>query len=122
MRLAALGVAALAACAAPPAVPSDHVISELAGRTAGPPKRCVNLEPNESLRIAGPNAFLYGAGRTVWLNVPPGDCRGLRDSDVLVTKPLGQHCRGDLVRSIDRYSKIPGPTCRLGDFIPYTRR
>lgn len=74
------------------------------------------------MRIVSPNAFLYGAGRTVWLNVPPGDCGGLRDSDVLVTEPLGQYCRGDLVRSIDRYSKIPGPTCRLGDFIPYTRR
>jgi hypothetical protein len=122
MKLAALGVVALAACAAPPAGPSDQVISELAGRTAGPPQRCVNLDRNESLRIAGPNAFLYGAGRTVWLNVPPGGCPGLRESDVLVTEPLGQHCRGDLVRSIDRYSKIPGPSCRLGDFVPYTRR
>jgi hypothetical protein len=122
MRIAAFGVAALAACAAPPAVPSDYTRTELAGRTAGAPQRCVNIQQNESLRIVGPNAFLYGAGRTVWLNVPPGDCRGLRDSDVLVTEPLGQYCRGDLVRSIDRYSKIPGPTCRLGDFIPYTRR
>jgi hypothetical protein len=28
---------------------------------------------------------------------------------------------GDLVRSFDSVSKIPGPSCRLGDFIPYTR-
>ena len=123
-RLLAIGLSAtLAGCnAPPPAGPVNAPIAELAGRTAGPPQRCVSLEPNESLRIAGPNAFLYGAGRTIWLNVPPGDCRGLRESDVLVTEPLGQHCRGDLVRSIDRYSKIPGPSCRLGDFIPYTRR
>ena len=123
-RLVAIGLSAmLAACTAPPpAGPANAAISELAGRTAGAPQRCVNIQQNESMRIVSPNAFLYGAGRTVWLNVPPGDCGGLRDSDVLVTEPLGQFCGGDLVRSIDRYRKIPGPTCRLGDFIPYTRR
>lgn len=123
MRIVTVCLAALlAGCTAPPAAPSNHAISELAGRTAGAPRRCVQTVPNESFRIASPNALIYGAGRTIWLNVPPGDCRGLRESDVLVTTPVnGQYCRGDLVRSVDRYSKIPGPGCRLGDFIPYTR-
>jgi len=30
-------------------------------------------------------------------------------------------CRGDIVRSFDRLSKIPGPSCVLNDFVPYTR-
>jgi hypothetical protein len=41
---------------------------------------------------------------------------------VLVTEPVGSyHCRGDIVRSIDRYSRIPGPSCILGDWVPYRR-
>jgi len=40
-----------------------------------------------------------------------------------VTEPIGsQYCRGDIVRSFDRQSRIPGPACILGDFVPYTRR
>lgn len=125
MRIVTLGLTGfLAGCAAPPppSVPTNAPMSEIAGRTAGQARRCVQLVPNESLRIVSPNALLYGAGRTVWLNRPPGDCRGLRESDVLVTEPInGQHCSGDLVRSFDRYSRIPGPSCRLGEFVPYTR-
>jgi hypothetical protein len=125
MRIFVIGLAAvLAGCAAPPpsSIPTNAPISEIAGRIAGPAQRCVQFVPNESLRIVSRNALLYGAGRTVWLNRPPGDCTGLRESDVLVTQPInGRHCSGDLVRSFDRYSRIPGPSCRLGEFIPYTR-
>lgn len=125
MRNLVIGLAALlAGCTAPPPapVPANAPISELAGRTAGPAQRCIQIVPNESLQIVSPNALLYGAGRTVWLNRPPGDCRGLRESDILVTDPVSaQYCRGDLVRSFDRHSRIPGPSCRLGDFVPYTR-
>ena len=40
----------------------------------------------------------------------------------LVTYPFGsQHCRGDIVRTMDRLSHIPGPGCVLGDFVPYRR-
>ena len=125
MRIVVLGLTGLlAGCMAPPpaSAPTNAPISEIASRTAGPAQRCVQLVPNESLRIVSPNALLYGAGRTVWLNRPPGECTGLRESDVLVTEPInGQHCSGDLVRSFDRYSRIPGPSCRLGEFVPYTR-
>lgn len=125
MRCPALWtIVLLAGCAAPPqSVPPTSEIAELAGRTAGAPQRCVQIVPNESIRIVSSNAFLYGAGRTVWLNRPPGDCQGLRVTDILVTEPIGtRFCQGDLLRSIDRHSKIPGPSCRLGEFVPYTRR
>jgi hypothetical protein len=123
-RIAVLGLtAALVGCVAPPAAPQDRLASELNGRVAGAPQRCVQIAPNESFRIVSPDAVLYGAGRTVWLNRPPGECHGLRESDILITEPIGsQYCRGDLIRSADRYSGIRGPSCRLGDFVPYTKR
>ena len=65
--------------------------------------------------------LLYGSGKTIWAN-PLGSCRFGYD-DVLIVEPVGSYfCRGDLVRSVDRFSRIPGPTCVLGDFIPYKRR
>jgi hypothetical protein len=41
---------------------------------------------------------------------------------ILVVEPIGaQYCRGDRVRTMDPVSRIPGPACTLGDFIPYSR-
>ena len=112
----------LASCApSPPA--AQGPASELAGRVAGPPKSCVSITPPQSLRISDrdPHLLIYGDGRTVWAN-PLGPHCSFRYDDVLVTQPTGsQYCRGDIVRSIDRYSHIPGPACVLGDFIPYNR-
>jgi hypothetical protein len=43
-------------------------------------------------------------------------------NDILVTYPIGsQYCRGDITRTIDRISRMPGPGCVLGDFVPYRR-
>ena len=64
--------------------------------------------------------LLYGNGRTIWAN-RLGQCTFGSD-DVLVTEPMGSYyCRGDLVRSFDRLSRIPGPACVLGEFVPYNR-
>lgn len=112
----------VAACA--PAAPSrpPAAIPELAGRTAGVPQRCVPIRQNDSLRIADSGIVLYGSGRTLWLNRLGSDCPGMTRMDVLVVEPTGsQYCRGDLVRTVDPVSRIPGPACRLGDFVPYTR-
>jgi hypothetical protein len=49
-------------------------------------------------------------------------CSGFSQWDVLVMEPIGsQYCRGDLVRSVDPVSRIPGAACQLGDFVPYTK-
>ena len=57
----------------------------------------------------------------IWAN-PLGPHCSFRSDDVLVTEPIGSsYCRGDLVRSFDSQSRIPGPACVLGDFIPYRR-
>jgi hypothetical protein len=116
----------VASCAVPPPGADEQqqqVPVELAGRAAGPPVNCVQTNQLDSLRISQNNrhALIYGSGRTVYAN-NLGVCRYGSD-DVLVTEQFGsQLCRGDIVRSFDRYSRIPGPTCVLSDFVPYTSR
>jgi hypothetical protein len=82
----------------------------------------VPIRQSEGLRISenSRRTLIYGTGKTVWAN-DLGQCRFLSD-DILVTEPFGSsYCRGDIVRSLDRVSRIPGATCVLGDFVPYTR-
>jgi hypothetical protein len=65
--------------------------------------------------------LVYGSGGTLWANDLGPQC-GFGSDDVLVTEPVGSyHCRGDIVRSFDRFSRIPGPTCVLSNFVPYRR-
>jgi hypothetical protein len=121
MRPATITLAILAsACtSAPPASPTD--IPELAGRIAGAPQRCVTFRQGESLHIAGPHTLTYRDGRTLWVNAVPS-CSPLRFSDILVTEPVGaQYCSGDIIRTRDNVSLIPGPSCRLNDFVPYKK-
>jgi hypothetical protein len=113
----------LGSCAAPPPSAQQRAPDqELAGRVAGAPEHCVSINSQQSLRVSESDrhVLLYGNGRTLWAN-NLGQC-SFGPDDVLVTEPFGpSYCRGDLVRSIDRSSRIPGPACVLGDFIPYTR-
>jgi hypothetical protein len=95
---------------------------EIAGRTPGPPQHCVDMRQGEGLRISETNqhTLVYGHGKTVFANFL-GQCR-FNPDDILVTEPFGSSiCRGDIVRSLDRTSRIPGPSCVLSDFVPYTR-
>lgn len=121
-RIAALALV-LGSCAAPQPEAEQHGPGrEVAGRTAGAVKRCVLIEPSQSLRTAenDRHTLVYGSGRTIWVN-HLGSC-GFGSDDLLITEPIGSYyCRGDLVRSIDRLSRIPGPACVLGDFVPYAR-
>ena len=93
----------------------------LAGRTAGRPERCVLIQPTEAMRVSqsDPHALLYGRGKTIWLNRLAGQC-SLNATHTLVTEAIGaSYCRGDRVRSFDNFTRIPGNSCILGDFIPY---
>jgi hypothetical protein len=121
MRLAA--VLLLGACAAPQPTEAPVPPRELAGRVAGPAQKCVLIQANESLRVSDTNrhVLLYGSGKTIFANQLAPACGYGRD-DVLITEPSGSYyCRGDLVRSMDRLSHIPGPSCAIGEFVPYTR-
>jgi hypothetical protein len=123
-RTLVLAMLALGSCAPPtPVAQQQGPALELAGRVAGTAERCVTILPQQSLRIADGDRhlLLYGNGRTIWAN-HLGQCTFGTD-DVLVTEPVGSsYCRGDIVRSFDRFSRIPGPACVLSDFVPYSRR
>lgn len=117
----------LGSCAEPPPPPGPppppRPIPELAGRFSGKPRSCVPIGQIESLRVsdADRHLLLYGSGRTMWVNHVGPAC-GFNQDDVLVTHPFGSsYCRGDIVRSFDRFSRIPGPACVLSDWVPYTR-
>ena len=115
-------LAVLAGSCAPAQPPSRAALSELAGRTAGAPQQCVPTRQTANLRIADRQTVVYGSGRTIWVNRLASDCLRTGPTHVLVVEPLGsQYCRGDRVHSVDPVTKIPGPFCRLGDFVPYTR-
>lgn len=103
---------------APPGAPTP--IPELAGRTAGEPESCVRITPNASMRITDSHNLIYSEGSTVWLNT--NSCPAVSFNDLLVLHPTtSQHCRGDIVQTVDRTSGISGPTCVMGDFVPYRR-
>jgi len=111
------------ACAAPQPTQAPGPPRELAGRIAGPAQRCVLIQANEALRVSDTNrhVLLYGSGKTIWANQLAPGCGFGRDH-VLITEPTGSyHCGGDLVRSMDRLSHIPGPACVIGEFVPYAR-
>ena len=124
MRLRTIALCALlCACSdQPPQAAGPTQIAELAGRVAGPPEQCVTFRPNENLRTTDSDrhVLLYSSGSKLWVN-HLGSC-SFGTNDVLVVERTGsQVCRGEIIRSFDAMSKIPGPSCILGDFIPYTR-
>ncbi len=111
---------ALAACARP-ALPSDaDLMRVIAGRAAGPAQSCLPSGFGESLRAVDPSTLAYGSGRTVYINRLGASCPGLQDfSTIVVENASSQYCRGDRIRPIAPGAIIPGPTCNLGEWVPY---
>ena len=94
---------------------------ELAGRTAGRPQSClpVPLGPG-SLQAANPRTLVYRQGGTVWVNRLRAPCPSLRPlSTIIIEVRTGQYCRNDRFRAAQPGDIIAGPTCFLGDFVPY---
>ena len=109
----------VASCAPAPETAGPVVNPQIAGRVAGPPQSCVPIEPSASMMLENRNAFVYNLGSVVW--VSSTNCPGSSD-DIPVFHPTGSsHCRGDIVRMVDRVTQMPGPSCILGDFVPYRR-
>lgn len=122
-RLALLPSLFLFGCAAPQPGPVPQQAVELAGRVPGQPQSCISLSQAQSLHVSqnARSTLVTGGGRIVWANALGRGC-GFARNDILVTEPtIGQYCRGDIVRSMDQFSRLPGPSCVLGDFVPYTR-
>lgn len=97
-------------------------VAKLAGRTAGPPQRCVPARAAETLRVLDETRLVYGSGRTLWVNQLRTRCPELDRMDALVVEPTGsQYCSGDKVRALEPATGTAGPSCILGDFVPYAR-
>jgi hypothetical protein len=74
------------------------------------------------LTILAPGAVGYRAGETLWVSRVGPACSGIRPTDSLILEAGdGRHCRGDSVRAVAMGSRVAGPACILGDFVPYRR-
>jgi hypothetical protein len=125
MRVLALPlIALLAGCNAPQPMPQAQEPAEIAGRqVSGPPVHCVPTFDQRNFRVSenDRSTLVYGTGRTIWVNRLGPSCR-ISWNDIPVFEVTGSsYCRGDIVRTIDQSSHIPGPGCVLNDFVPYTK-
>ena len=112
----------LAACAGPVVPPGAALASATAGRVAGPPQSCISSQISEGLHAIDPATLAYGSGSTIYINRLGDRCPGLQTlSTIIVDVHGGQYCRGDHIRALETGSIIPGPTCNLGDWVPYRR-
>jgi hypothetical protein len=117
-----IATAALVASCSPAVAPSGSGLAgETAGRIAGPPQSCIPSYEQEGLRILDNGTVAYGHGRTIYINAMGTACPGMEPLSTLIVEPglAGQFCRGDHVRGREIGANIPGPTCILGDWIPY---
>lgn len=96
----------------------------LKGKIAGEPQSCISNFGNDGLERISDSILVYRpSGGTVYVNTLTSPCPGLASgNDIIVTESFGnQLCRNDFVRLVDRTAGFPGPTCSLGDFVPYRK-
>ena len=112
--------AAVASCTRP-LPPGSSLAQETAGRIAGPPQTCVSTFGPQNLRVLDPQTVAYGWGKTVYINHLPGPCPALSPYNTTIVEGIlgSQYCRGDRVRGLEAGAIIPGPSCNLGDWVPY---
>lgn len=126
----ASGAAILAGCSTAPVEQSrspaaaKELADALAGRVAGPPRRCISNFPGTQVRIIDDWTILYDEGSTVYVQNPRGGCPGIDSgSRTLVARQVGtsQMCDGDINQAVDLRTGIGGAPCVFGPFVPYTR-
>lgn len=128
--LAVLGALALAGCVTN-AEPHQGRAQEraeraladaLKGRVAGEPTNCISTTIGDGPQIIDSRTLIYRQGSRVWRNDLDGGCPGLDPNDTLIIERHGsQLCKLDTIRVLQPGSSIPGPTCWLGKFTPYTK-
>ncbi|MET0239815.1 MAG: hypothetical protein ABW184_07950 [Sphingobium sp.] len=94
----------------------------LDGKVAGKPVTCVSrVIGQDGLRAASDDVLLYKVNRNLtYRNDLMGACNGISRGDTLVLQPTNdQYCRGDIAFVVDLNSGMRGPSCVLGDFVPY---
>lgn len=111
---------------AAPASLSERQAKELAkaldGKAAGEPVTCVSrVLGTDGLRAVTDDILLYRVNRDlVYRNDLSGACTGISRGSSLVLRPTNdQYCRGDIAYAFDFNSGMRGPSCVLGNFVPY---
>lgn len=103
--------------------PSDaaDLAEALAGRTAGPARRCIGPNTAGAPTIVGEN-LLFRDGRRLFVSAATGGCPSLRGDPIVVIEAYGSDiCENDRFRTVERGGiGIPGPYCRFGPFVPWT--
>ena len=123
LLIAAIGLAAAPASAAPRLSPEAKLARALEGREAGAPVDCILLRDIRGSRIIDRTAIIYETiGGILYVNRPDAGAGSLNRDDVLVTKTtIGQLCSVDVVQPYDRASQMPSGAVFLGEFVPYHR-
>lgn len=136
LKLTAIsGAAALAASALTPVMAEEaegekaemtrgeeRLARMLEGREAGEPVRCIRQRPNDRMRVIDDTAYVYGSGRTIYVqrtNRP----RNIDRDDTLVIRRFSasQLCRLDPTHTVDPVSGMYTGAVFFEDFVPYTR-
>lgn len=116
-------LAAGLAAAAPAATRDRDPLGEFAGRVPGPAVNCLAADRAGNLVALDERTLVYReSSRRIWRNDLPDACPGLNDNSLLVIELFGSGpCKGDRFHTVQRGSSIPGPSCRLGSFVPYDK-
>jgi len=94
----------------------------LEGRVAGEPQRCIRTRLNDRLRVIDGTAYVYGSGRTIYVQRTkhPEDID--RDDMIVQRRFSASHlCRLDLATTAERVGGIFTGVVLFDDFVPYTR-
>ena len=94
----------------------------LAGRVAGPPVDCIDLDRVQGPEIVDARTILYHQnGRRIWRTAPEGNCPSMRPGDGLNVEVFaGQLCRHDRFRARSA-GYVRTAVCRFGRFVPYDK-
>lgn len=93
----------------------------LAGRVPGKPVDCITLDTTQNSTVFPHTAIVYENGGTLYVN-RPNDADSLDGDQILVTKTwTDQLCRLDIVRLVDRGTRMESGFVGLESFTPYTR-
>ena len=102
--------------------PETRLAKALAGRVAGKPVDCIQLQRIQSSEIFERTAILYKSGSTWYVNRPDSGGNFLDRDDVLVTDTHSSNlCSIDIVRLLDSGSHFPSGSLGPGKFVPYTK-
>ena len=114
---------AVASCSRPVMPPGSALAEATAGRISGPAQSCVTAYPAENLHALDAQNIAYGYGKTIYINRLAAACPALSQFNTIIVEAGtgGQYCRNDRVRGAEPGAIIAGPSCNLGDWVPYTQ-